>query len=612
MKNLFILTLVFCLLCSMTFALISEQQKDQQFAQELEAKSLHVELPWNEQEQKRDTPECAENCNGHGQCTESGCVCDAGYTGDDCSIFDLGVTAGVVYNGRVRSKAWDFYHIIVSSSGSNGLVWSVEQTSAGDVDLYIRRNGYPSRSIYDARDIGTDERFSLQLVETQEGVYYGGVYGYTTTSYSIQVSVTTSCANDCSGNGQCLPSGECNCNHGWTGDDCSLEIQTITTSQPVVGNVGSHQWRWYLLNVLSNDNDLIWSMSQSTAGDCDLYLKHGALPNFISYDYRDISVTADFEVVVPEPQLGRWFAGVFGFRSCSYTLQVDFVQECSNDCSGDSHGRCLNSNGVCICNPGYIGDWCQIKTTSVEYGETQTGIVQANFWNYYQFSTFTANNIEIFVEELGDFDREDCDLYVREGSKPTHFLFDYRDISVRSSFSLVIENPGSATWYIGMLGYSSCSYSLRIEETQECPNQCSNHGQCDNGRCICDEDFTGDDCSFMIMHINSDQLVTDSVPDNQWRYYALEVNPDAGFVDILLREVNSNGYLWLFVASGDYPTVRDYDYSDTETNTHLHQIDIDLTGETTHTTYFVGVFANPLTPEESSVDFQLVAWVPFQ
>mmetsp|Transcript_4375 Transcript_4375/g.8857 ORF Transcript_4375/g.8857 Transcript_4375/m.8857 type:complete len:273 (+) Transcript_4375:395-1213(+) len=49
-------------------------------------------------------------------------------------------------------------------------------------------------------------------------------------------------------------------------------------------------------------------------------------------------------------------------------------------------------------------------------------------------------------------------------------------------------------WAVDVLGYNSC------------PNDCNEHGDCDSGFCVCDEGFTGTDCSSI------------SCPNDQCRY----------------------------------------------------------------------------------------------
>ena len=45
--------------------------------------------------------------------------------------------------------------------------------------------------------------------------------------------------------------------------------------------------------------------------------------------------------------------------------------------------------------------------------------------------------------------------------------------------------------------------SVLVEEIAEllCPNDCSSNGKCVNGSCVCNKDFTADDCSASIYQI---------------------------------------------------------------------------------------------------------------
>lgn len=73
---------------------------------------------------------------------------------------------------------------------------------------------------------------------------------------------------------------------------------------------------------------------------------------------------------------------------------------------------------------------------------------------------------------------------------------DYYDASFLQTFSLVIPDPGQATWYIGVFGWTSCTYTISVQLSNACPNHCSNHGTCNaEGVCVCEGGFTGVDCS---------------------------------------------------------------------------------------------------------------------
>ena len=46
-------------------------------------------------------------------------------------------------------------------------------------------------------------------------------------------------------------------------------------------------------------------------------------------------------------------------------------------------------------------------------------------------------------------------------------------------------------------GQDVSSIGLEIAESL-CPNECTFNGQCTNGSCVCNKDYTADDCSISI------------------------------------------------------------------------------------------------------------------
>jgi hypothetical protein len=167
---------------------------------------------------------------------------------DQASPAIRALAANIVVSGNVGSRMWDFYSFAMSKAGS-ALTISVNQTSAGDCDLYIKAGSIPTRYQYDMRDIGTGSSMTLNVRSAKATTYYIGVYGYTGCAYRIGAYVvgggTSNCPNACSNHGTCTSAGVCNCQAGWAGNDCSVSLNTLNNNRPFQASVTAASWNYY-------------------------------------------------------------------------------------------------------------------------------------------------------------------------------------------------------------------------------------------------------------------------------------------------------------------------------------------------------------------------------
>lgn len=131
----------------------------------------------------------ANNCNSHGNCVSNACVCNNGWGGDDCSVWDKVIQSGVSQSGHVGTFEWHYYHIDLQNN-VNGLHVSVTQTSTfGDIDVFIGKDYYPSISHWEYKDTSTGTALSIQIEPAQAGTWYIGLYGYWSADYDIIIDV---------------------------------------------------------------------------------------------------------------------------------------------------------------------------------------------------------------------------------------------------------------------------------------------------------------------------------------------------------------------------------------------------------------------------------------
>jgi hypothetical protein len=600
-----------------------------------------------ESQQKNDKArrsECSQACRDstHGTCTSSGgCVCENGWTGDDCSLPIAVITDGVAYTDeRVRSKQWIYFQYLLDQRARATLHWHVVQTSAGDVDLYVRRNGFPSRTTWDARDVSSDVDFTLHMSDVDAGVYYAGVYGFTSCAFTLRVDLSVGCPNDCSRHGVCLDSGACRCNLAYVGVDCSQHLSELREQVAASGSVPFRDWRYFVYNSQGDATQRYHVVQDEAYMDCDVYVRGGSLPSWFHYDVADTSFSSDFTLEVFDPAEGPWYIGVYAYGECAYTMTLVRARAtCGNECSGPTHGSCVALGGdgdssQCQCAADYEGDLCERRAPPlpmvVHDGSVPDdsyyayGFVDTDAWAHYRFAAATEGNVAVHVEQLGalpsamtdagvgyDADDADCDLYVRRGAQPSLFEFDERDVSLLANVELIIEEPGAAIYYFSIFGYDRCYYRTYVSHTLRCPLDCSGHGQCgQDGRCTCGDGYSGEDCADALTPLASVQAVQNSLGANQWHFYSVHVT--GASLNVNLFESATSGYLWLYVAHNDFPTLAVYDYADQRTNTAYHSIAFEHDADNDAHEYVVGVFANPWAPIDRNVEYTLGVWIPFQ
>jgi len=240
----------------------------------------------------------------------------------------------------------------------------------------------------------------------------------------------------------------------------------------------------------------------------------------------------------------------------------------------------------------------------MQNGVPDQGYVSASNWNYFRYDSASVANLMISLQTTGG----DCDIYAKSGSIPSRISYDASDVGTRPNFTMTIEDPGIASWYVGIYGWSTCSFTITIYETSSCPPGCSVNGHCNAGFCECNPGWSGEACDQRTNVLSNNMPITDSITGGRsfWKYYTFSI-VNSTSAHFALKEVGTDGWLWLFVGKAS-PTLREYDFADTETNSGLHKISVSLDQEQS-TTFYVGVYANPYSLSYS-ISYQLIAWSP--
>lgn len=105
------------------------------------------------------------------------------------------------------------------------------------------------------------------------------------------------------------------------------------------------------------------------------------------------------------------------------------------------------------------------ETDPLVFGTSERGFVTDNAWNYYVFQTFTARTVSVVISQ--DSATHDCDVYVKKDGKPTRINYDYADERIGQNVTLAIPNPLQGTFWIGVYGWTACSYRVTVVESSK-------------------------------------------------------------------------------------------------------------------------------------------------
>jgi len=559
------------------------------------------------------------DCSGHGACVSDKCECNGSWQGIDCSISITKLPSGTTLTDQsVAIREYVYYEIDVPDN--SGLTVEVKQTSDGDADVYVDRCAtedvgtpscsLPDRRTYLVRDTTDAEDIVIDISEPQKGTWYVAVYGFYAVDFEVTLTLTSACPNDCSGNGQCIVD-ICSCDEGYGGNDCSKEVTKLDIGASLDGQtVAKGKWAYYAVSIpaqgVSSFKVVVNETTQSS--DTDVYVRYLALPSFQHFDIRDVSIASNYVLDVENVDPGVYYVGINGFKASEFDIEIQGVspaKHCSNDCT--NRGEC-NDDGSCTCNAGFSGKICNEMEDELQLDEPVDGIAKQGVWNYYHISAFTANNLVIAINETDG--SSDCDLFISAGQKPTSYKHDYYHIGVDSDFDITIENPGDATWYIGVYGFHTCEYELIAFSTSDCNPECQ--GECgETGDCICRPGQAGEMCELTIERLENNELVDGVAQKSQWIYYNITVQTSS--LSVHVQETESTGNLWVYMQKGEFPTTREYLYSDVSPNAGLHRLNHVVTGDAeSNQSWIIGVYGSYFAAFDRDIPFQLIAYAtPF-
>mmetsp|Transcript_55789 Transcript_55789/g.103208 ORF Transcript_55789/g.103208 Transcript_55789/m.103208 type:complete len:1153 (+) Transcript_55789:85-3543(+) len=390
-------------------------------------------------------PRCPEDCNGNGYCFQAKCQCKTGYEGISCATFKAQQQtltmklasapvrhAPPAVNRQTASLSLRVLGSAQCKDDCNG------RGTCGKDGKCICSSGYGG----EACESSCMNECSHQG-QCMEGscLCFAGYFG-------------EDCSHQgcCNGHGTCDDPGTCECNPGWAGDEC--DVQLVCPSPDCSGHGTCSFGRCSCLPGFEGPGCSVPTHS------CDPPCGPHGLCN-------------------PTTKTCECEAGFFG-QTCLYQSQ-----SCPNDCN--NRGLCLN--GKCMCGPAWSGSDCSERF--FEPGKPVAMASAAAPWIGH------SGNPDAVAMAFAGFSTgaSSMDKSPQVGATRLTAL----------SGGLVCGEGGLCSGHgtcdtASALCHCWSGYSGDVCEVAGCPTslggkECSGNGMCMNGQCTCINGFEGQDCS---------------------------------------------------------------------------------------------------------------------
>jgi len=302
---------------------------------------------------------------------------------------------GVPATGLSGSAGSEKFYAIEVPAGQDSLEISISG-GTGDCDLYVRKDAAPTATTYDYRPykVGNEETVT---VETPGA----GTWHIMLKAYSAYTGVTLVGTYS-----------------------ASTSVIPLDNGVPVTGLSGAAASEtFFSIEVPAGQDALEISISGGT-GDCDLYVRKGAPPTTMEYDYRPFQVGNEETVSVESPEAGTWYLMLRGYSSYSgVTLQASYSAAAT--------------------------------VTALANGVPLTGLSATTGSEVYYRIEVPAGQPKLEISISGG--TGDCDLYVKKDALPTTSDYDFRPYLFGNDETVTVNNPAAGTWYIMLHAYNAYS-----------------------------------------------------------------------------------------------------------------------------------------------------------
>merc|ERR1711968_104338 len=449
-----------------------------------------------------EKPVCPGDCNGHGRCNPdtSRCHCEHGWMGEAC---DEQACCDPLCSGNGKCMNGT----CVCTEGWYGM--SCESKSKTKVNSHICEKLQYCNKHGECDEANEKCLCDINTV-TNEPLWKGRF---------CEIPV---CHRDCSGNGKCRVSldrlkGVCDCDPGWSGDHCQkcqcphscsnhgYCLNGTCFCHP--GFTGAGCERRACPNSCSGhgicgDGGLCACVNGFSGLDCSEKPCPGSSKDGpcsghgVCQDGKCKCVGFHQPPFNDEPM---WIGIDCAEQTCpSGKYEESGTKLVKNACTG--RGICSlqnNSRSECLCEEGFGGEGCQLKTCK-GWGKNYGG-------NKFQFKREKCNNRGTCVEKTGKEPKCECAKGLG-GPECEHRACDWdfeKNIQLPNCFSDQspahgVCNNGTCYCHTNFTG-PQCELAAckKCQDLERCENECHHAGTCHQGKCHCNAGRSGSDCGIV-------------------------------------------------------------------------------------------------------------------
>jgi uncharacterized caspase-like protein len=369
---------------------------------------------------------------------------------------------GKTAQGYISSGQSQYYYFDIPSGVSQGLCTvTLTGPSGSDFDLYIRKGATPTKDDYDYRGYTSTANEQVSISSPSSGRYYVMVQAYSgsgsfTLTETTGGSTTQTITPTPTITGSPVPT--------------TSPIPTVTqstsgtdiTGKTVTGYISSGQSQYYYFDIPvgSAVSSCTVMLDGPPGADYDLFLKRGSIPGTWIYDYRSAGRTADESITINNPSAGRYYVMVkFYSGPGSYTIRETHSAGATITPTPSVVVTTVPMTTFPTTSP--LPTVTQSTSGTDITGKTVTGYISPGQSQYYYFDIPVGLAVSSCTVMLDGPPGADYDLFVKRGSNPGTWIYDYRSAGRTADESITINNPSSGRYYVMIKAYSgSGPYTL--------------------------------------------------------------------------------------------------------------------------------------------------------